>query len=95
MGILVVSQPATITFPSASSLASVLPGGVANAGDVITFTIVTTYTQGSLTIAAGQNGSLLGPSVTGNLYDILNKETAATPRVVTIRFTSSTAYTMY
>ena len=106
-GILVeTAGGATITFPTAALLSAAMPGGAANTGDVLTFTIVTNIANpnsapstGVLTIAAGSGATLVGPASTtftrdanlgtgGNYYN-------PPARLVTIRFSSSSAYSIY
>ncbi|MFV5696366.1 beta strand repeat-containing protein, partial [Flavobacterium sp. LB3P122] len=72
-----------VTLPDATSLAGVMPGGVAVTGDVITFVIVPGTGSSGITVVAGLGGTLVGPAA------------ITTSRVVTIRFTSSTAYSVY
>jgi hypothetical protein len=96
MGILVVTSGGiTVTFPAAASLAAVMPGGSASAGDIVTFTIVTTFSAGTMTVAAGSGGTIVGPTITSASRESGGGYTASPPRVVTIRFTSSSAYSLY
>ncbi len=85
----------TITLPSAASLWAALPGTPA-VGDVITFTIVFTNTQGTTTLAVGTGGTLVGPASIAETFDPDSFNSYPAPaRVVTIRFTSSTTYSVY
>jgi hypothetical protein len=101
-GIISVTSASTITLPSASTLAAALPAGSAVAGDIVTLLIVPAFNSVSssslITISTGSGGTFItnGANIIYPYY-INNSPTYrnAPPRLVTIRFTSGSAYTVY
>ena len=101
----------TLNLPTAALLAAALPGGTASIGDMITFTIVpvisaTVVAADIITIVAGTGGSfitnganiiypLISNVTGGNGSSVSLTRVNAPPRLVTIRFTSSSAYIVY
>ena len=96
-GIVVVTATATITLPTAALLLAAMPGTPV-IGDSITLTIIPTFTGGTVTLAVGTGGTLVGPATTAETRDGSTNTYYASPaRVVTIRFTnvSTAAYSVY
>ena len=94
-GIIVVSASNTLTLPDATTLWAAMPGTPAT-GDVVSFTIIQTLGNIITTISAGSGGTLVGPAATSSGRSGVAPNTYYPgQRIVYLRFTSSSTYSVY